>query len=99
MLPLDTRAPSFRLPDTVSGKEVSLSELKGEQGTLIMFICNHCPFVKHVNPELVRLARDYRDRGVGFIAISSNDVENYPQDHPDKMKETAALEGYKFPYL
>jgi len=99
MLPLDTRAPSFRLPDTVSGKEASLSELKGEKGTLIMFICNHCPFVKHVNPELVRLAGDYQERGVGFIAISSNDVENYPQDHPDKMKETAILEGYPFPYL
>lgn len=99
MLPLDTRAPSFILPDTVSGKEVSLGELKGQKGTLIMFICNHCPFVKHVNPELVRLAGDYQDRGVGFIAISSNDVENYPEDHPDKMKETAALEGYPFPYL
>ena len=99
MLPLGTKAPWFELPDTVSGKERSLRELKGEKGTLIMFICNHCPFVKHVNPELVRLAVDYQDRGVGFIAISSNDVENYPEDHPNKMKETAAREGYPFPYL
>jgi thiol-disulfide isomerase/thioredoxin len=71
----------------------------GQKGTLVMFICNHCPFVKHVNPELVRLASDYKDRGIGFIAISSNDVENYPEDHPDKMTETAAREGYPFPYL
>ncbi|MDX1331849.1 MAG: thioredoxin family protein [Robiginitalea sp.] len=99
MLPLGTKAPWFELPDTVSGEERSLGALKGEKGTLIMFICNHCPFVKHVNPELVRLAGDYQDRGIGFIAISSNDVENYPEDHPDKMKETAAREGYPFPYL
>jgi peroxiredoxin len=99
MLPLGTEAPAFDLPDTVSGKNLSLGELKGEKGTLIMFICNHCPFVKHVNPELVRLALDYQDRGIGFIAISSNDVENYPEDHPDKMRETAAREEYPFPYL
>ena len=99
MLPLGTQAPGFTLPDTVSGKDVSLREQQGEKGTLIMFICNHCPFVKHVNPELVRLAADYQDRGIGFIAISSNDVENYPEDHPDKMKETAEREGYPFPYL
>jgi thiol-disulfide isomerase/thioredoxin len=64
-----------------------------------MFICNHCPFVKHVNSELVALARDYQPKGVSFIAISSNDVENYPQDGPERMKETAAKEGYTFPYL
>jgi peroxiredoxin len=99
MLPLGTKAPEFHLPDTVSGKRRALAELKGEKGTLIMFICNHCPFVKHVNPELVRLARDYQYRGIGFMAISSNDVENYPEDHPDRMRETAAREGYPFPYL
>ncbi len=99
MLPLGTQAPDFTLPDTVSGTDVSLREQRGEKGTLIMFICNHCPFVKHVNPELVRLAEDYQDRGIHFIAISSNDVENYPEDHPDKMKQTAAAEGYPFPYL
>ncbi len=99
MLPLGTVAPSFTLPDTVSDKTLSLQELKSSVATVIMFICNHCPFVKHVNHELVRLANDYQPKNVSFIAISSNDVDNYPQDGPDKMKETAASEGYPFPYL
>ena len=99
MLPLGTKAPQFKLPDTVSGKILDLTGLKGDQGTLIMFICNHCPFVKHVNATLVRLAKEYEPKGLSFIAISSNDVENYPQDHPEKMKETARQEGYSFPYL
>lgn len=92
-------APDFVLPDTVSGKSVSLAELKGERATVVMFICNHCPFVVHVNDELVRLANDYIPRGVSFIAISSNDVENYPDDSPELMKETAERLGYPFPYL
>lgn len=92
-------APAFVLPDTVSGKSVSLAELKGEHATVVMFICNHCPFVVHVNDELVRLANDYIPRGVSFIAISSNDVENYPDDSPELMKETAKRLGYPFPYL
>lgn len=99
MLPLGTEAPDFSLPDTVSDTILSLSDLRGDRGTLLMFICNHCPFVKHVNPELVQLAKDYTDRGIGIIAISSNDVVNYPQDHADRMKETALDEGYSFPYL
>lgn len=99
MLPLGTKAPEFSLPDTVSGETLSLQALRGEKGTLIMFICNHCPFVKHVNPELVRLASDYMGRGISCIAISSNDVVNYPQDSPPLMKETALREGYPFPYL
>ena len=99
MLPLGTVAPSFTLPDTVSDTMLSLEELKSPVATVIMFICNHCPFVKHVNQELVRLANDYQPGKVSFIAISSNDIENYPQDGPDKMKETAASEGYPFPYL
>lgn len=99
MLPLGTKAPEFRLPDTVSGETLSLNALRGEKGTLIMFICNHCPFVKHVNRELVRLAHDYTGRGIACIAISSNDVVNYPQDSPHLMKETAIREGYPFPYL
>lgn len=99
MLPLGTAAPSFTLLDTVSDKMLSLDELKSSVGTVIMFICNHCPFVKHVNHELVRLSNDYQPKNVSFIAISSNDVDNYPQDGPDKMKETAASEGYPFPYL
>lgn len=99
MLPLGTTAPEFSLMDTVSKKTVNLQALKGQKGTVIMFICNHCPFVKHVNPEIVKLAAAYQEKGIGFIAISSNDVENYPQDAPDLMKENAKQEGYLFPYL
>jgi len=99
MLPLGTTAPDFSLPDTVSGKEIALSAVQSDQATVVMFLCNHCPFVKHVNPELVRLANDYQPRGVSFLAISSNDVENYPQDSPELMKEAAGQLGYSFPYL
>ena len=99
MLPLGTHAPAFSLPDTVSGKTLSLDSLKGGRGTLVMFICNHCPYVKHVNAELVRVAKDYGERGVGFIAISSNDVAGYPDDAPDRMQSTAKQFGYPFPYL
>jgi peroxiredoxin len=99
MLPLGTKAPDFRLPDTVSGKTLSLGDLKGDRATVVMFICNHCPYVKHVNPELVRVAQAYQDRGVSFVAISANDAENYPQDAPDRMKEAARDLGYPFPYL
>ena len=99
MLPLGTVAPAFSLPDTVGGKTLSFDDVKGAQATVVMFICNHCPYVKHVNPELVRVARDYGKRGVGFVAISSNDAKNYPEDAPDKMKENARANSYPFPYL
>lgn len=99
MLALGTVAPEFKLPDTVSGQVKSLQELKSDKATVVMFICNHCPFVKHVNEQLVALANDYQPQGVAFVAISSNDVENYPEDHPDKMKEYALELGYPFPYL
>lgn len=99
MLPLGTRAPDFRLEDTVTGSFKSLGELQGPIGTLVMFICNHCPFVKHVNPELAKIGREYGSKGIGCIAISSNDVVNYPQDAPHLMKQTASEEGYTFPYL
>ncbi len=99
MLPLGTVAPDFTLLDTVSGKEVSLKELSSTRATVIMFICNHCPYVIHVNEEIVRLAKDYQSAGVAFIAISSNDVVNYPADAPDKMTALAKAEGYTFPYL
>ncbi len=92
-------APNFELIDTISDKVVSLSDIKGKKGTVIMFICNHCPFVLHINEALVRLANDYQSRGIGFVAISSNDVVNYPQDGPDKMKLHAMNVGYSFPYL
>ncbi len=99
MLPLGTPAPDFRLPDTASGKTLTLSELKSDKATVLMFICNHCPYVKHVNPELIRVAHDYQPKGVSFIAISSNDAANYPEDAPDKMRETAVRLGYPFAYL
>jgi thiol-disulfide isomerase/thioredoxin len=99
MLPLGTAAPDFSLPDTISGRRYTLPELRGEHATLLMFLCNHCPYVKHVNPELLRLARDYQPQGVGFLAISSNDVQRYPEDGPEQMREVAALLGYPFPYL
>ena len=99
MLPLGTKAPDFNLLDTVSAKELSLQNLKGNKGTVIMFICNHCPFVIHVNSELVSLANEFKRKGVSFIAISSNDAINYPQDAPDKMTIHAKKENYPFPYL
>jgi peroxiredoxin len=99
MLPLGTRAPAFTLPDTVSGKALSLDALKGARGTVVMFICNHCPYVKHVNAELVRVAKDYQGKGIGFVAISSNDVASHPEDAPDKMHTVAWQLGYPFPYL
>ena len=99
MLPLGTKAPDFKLIDTVDDNLKSLNELKGSKGTLVMFICNHCPFVIHVNKELVKLANDYKKNGINCIAISSNDVVNYPQDGPDLMKKHAKVNGYPFPYL
>ena len=99
MLPLGTLAPDFNLLNTQNGEQPSLTNLKGKKGTVIAFICNHCPFVKHVNPGFSKLARDYQPKEIGFIAISSNDVENYPQDAPHLMKQVALEEGYTFPYL
>ncbi len=99
MLPLGTTAPDFSLVDTKTNQLMSLGDSKGEHGTLIMFICNHCPFVKHVNTELAQLAKDYVDKGINCIAISSNDVENYPADSPDLMKLNAEEHGFIFPYL
>jgi thiol-disulfide isomerase/thioredoxin len=99
MMPLGTRAPAFALLDTVSGRTLTLDAVKGERGTVVMFICNHCPYVKHVQGELVKVARDYGPRGVGFVAISSNDAKNYPDDGPEQMREVARSKGYPFPYL
>ncbi|WP_420400397.1 thioredoxin family protein [Flagellimonas sp.] len=99
MLALGTKAPDFSLVDTVTDTQKSLNEVKGEKGTVIMFICNHCPFVVHVNPEISKLGKEYQSNGIGFVAISSNDVINYPDDAPHLMKQKAAEEGYTFPYL
>ena len=97
--PIKTLAPEFSLLDTVSDQTLNLQQLKGEKATVIMFICNHCPYVIHVNNKIVELANTYKSKGVSFIAISSNDVENYPQDAPDKMKDVAKQNKYPFPYL
>ena len=99
MVTLGTKAPDFLLPDTVSEKQLSLNEIKGETATMIMFICNHCPFVKHVNEELVRLGNDYKNKGIGFVAINSNDVINHPNDSPELMTQVAKELKYPFPYL
>lgn len=99
MVALETEAPDFILPDTISGKEFSLQQLKGSIVTVIMFICNHCPFVKHVNAGLIKIANDYKNKGISLIAVSSNDADNYPEDAPDKMKEVARRLQYPFPYL
>lgn len=99
MLSLGTQAPNFNLFDTVSGNTLSLNNIKGDKATVVMFICNHCPFVIHVNPALVSIANAYAEKGISFIAISSNDAINYPQDSPEKMSLHAKKENYPFPYL
>ncbi len=99
MIPLGTRAPDFNLPNVVSGKHLSLNLGKGERGTVIMFICNHCPYVKHILPQLVIIANAYREKGIAFIAINANDIKNYPEDAPEKMKQLAESLGNPFPYL
>ena len=99
MLPLETKAPDFNLFNTISSKMVSLKNAQGKIGTVVMFICNHCPYVIHVNDEIVRIANDYHNTGIGFVAISSNDIENYPEDSPDKMLLSAQKNKYTFPYL
>jgi peroxiredoxin len=98
MLPLGTTAPDFKLPDT-NGKTVALADFKDKPALLVLFICNHCPYVKHIRAGLAQLGRDYLLRGVAILAINSNDVENYPDDSPARMKEEVKAAGYLFPYL
>jgi len=98
MLPLGTPAPDFHLPDT-SGRMVSLADFSGARALVVAFICNHCPYVKHIRAPLSQLAKDYQNRGVQFVGISSNDAENYPADAPAMMAEEAQAAGYIFPYL
>ena len=99
MLELGTQAPLFSLPDVRSEKTVCIDDFWDAKALLVMFICNHCPFVKHVQGELARIGREYGGKGVGIVAISSNDAERYPQDGPDAMKQEAETAGYPFPYL
>jgi peroxiredoxin len=98
MLPLGTAAPDFRLPDT-NRKTVALADFKGRPALLVIFMCNHCPYVKHIRAGLAQLARDYLPRGAAIAGINSNDVANYPDDNPARMKEEAKSAGYLFPYL
>jgi thiol-disulfide isomerase/thioredoxin len=96
MMPLGTTAPDFELLDTVTGSNKSLQELKGEQGTIVIFMCNHCPYVMHVKDQLIDIARSYGPKGIQTIAINSNEIEHYPQDAPNKMKELMAQWGHPF---
>jgi peroxiredoxin len=98
MIPLGTQSPSFSLPDT-EGKVVSLDDYSDIPALLVMFLCNHCPFVKHILPHFVELAGEYESRGVGIVGISSNDVSHYPDDAPEKMAELSKTMGFPFPYL
>jgi peroxiredoxin len=98
MLPLGTKAPDFQLPDT-EGKLLSLRDFQSAPALLVMFICNHCPYVKHVRPELAKLAREYRDKGVAVVAISANDPVAFPDDRPELMARVKVEAGYTFPYL
>ena len=97
MLPLGTVAPDFSLPDVVSGNTVSLKDFEGKQGLLVVFLCAHCPYVHHVQPELTRIARDYAGRSLGIVAITANDVAEYPQDAPEPTAEFARKAGFDFP--
>ena len=98
MLPLGTTAPDFKLPDT-AGKFVSLADFKNSAALLVIFMCNHCPYVVHLRSGLAQLARDYAPRGVGIVGINANDVKNYPADSPAKMRDEVKSAGYIFPYL
>ena len=98
MLELGTRAPEFALPDP-DGNSVSLSDFDDAKALVVMFICNHCPFVKHIREQIAQIAKQYQDQGVAFVAINSNDVEKYPDDAPDKMADEVKNVGYTFPYL
>lgn len=99
MLPLGTPAPAFSLPEPATGKIVSLDDFKDAPALLVIFMCNHCPFVKHIRQGLIQFARDYQAKSLAIVAISANDATNYPDDSPAKMAEEAKIFGYPFPYL
>lgn len=99
MISLGTQAPNFELLDVVRGENVTLQSIKGNVATVIMFICNHCPYVIHLRSAIAQVAKDYQIKEISFVAISSNDILNYPEDSPDKMKEVAIASGFSFPYL
>lgn len=100
MIPLGTLAPNFKLQDVCSGKLLSLDDIKSTtHATVIMFICNHCPYVKHIQTKLIEVVKNYQQKGIAFAAINSNDATHYPDDSPDHMQQEAKIKGYTFPYL
>lgn len=99
MLPLGTSAPSFALPDVATGKTVRLADLAAKKVLVVMFLCSHCPYVKHVREGLARFSADYAGKDVALVGISANDVESHPGDAPEKLAEDARAAGYRFPYL
>lgn len=99
MIPLGTVAPEFRLLDTRTDKPLALQDIRSPVATVIMFICNHCPYVKHIQSKLVDVANAYQAKGISFVAINSNDSQAYPQDGPDQMRIEAETHHYPFPYL
>jgi peroxiredoxin len=99
MLALGTKAPDFQLPDVTSGRSYSLADFKNKDALLVMFICAHCPYVVHVRPELARIARDYEEKSVAIVAITANDVKQYPEDAPGPTAQMARTAGFKFPVL
>jgi peroxiredoxin len=98
MLPLGTEAPAFQLPDT-QGKTISISDFRDAPALLVVFMCNHCPYVKHIRESLVELVKEYQAKGVAVVAINANDVDTYPEDSPELMARDAETYGYTFPYL
>lgn len=98
-MPLGTQAPDFTLIDTVKDKPLSLDAARGKKATVMLFLCNHCPYVQHIETPLLKIVHSYQTRGIAFIGISANDVVAYPEDHPDKMRQRALSKNYGFPYL
>jgi len=99
IIPLGIVASDFTLPDTISGKPINLFENKGNFGTVVMLICNHCPYVLHILEKIIEVAKEYQLKGISFLGISSNDIFNYPDDSPEKMRELGKKLGFTFPYL
>ena len=99
MMPLGTKAPDFKLPDVISGKQIAMSDIRQEYGMLVMFICAHCPYVKNIEDEIAVIANQYNDAKIGFVAISSNDAEAYPEDSPEGLRKQAKEFEFSFPYL
>jgi peroxiredoxin len=99
MLALGTSAPAFALKDVINGHKINTQSVRGPSGLLVMFICRHCPFVKHLEKSLAQLGRDYDGKGVGIVAISSNDAKNFPEDSPASLAQQASVVGFTFPYL